>query len=286
MWVLAAVMPARIYPSISLAAVGSLDKDQRLEVYLATAELQASTRTALLQIGGVLTVISAAILAWNQFAAAQRKQREDNHLAVFGQAVDALSGSTVGVRVAGLHQLAILAEQSPEHRAACARAFAETVRAGAPWPPTESRPKAERFTSVEALRRQPLPPEVTAAFEFLSTLSSAYPGSVGRAAIGAADLRGSVLPRVVVQELDLAGCQLRHSDLTKASFIRCNLAGADFRDAVIRGARFVECGLAHADFGGAQYDTETAVVGGSYDRNTRWHVEGFTPAGAELLPDA
>jgi len=140
--------------------------------------------------------------------------------------------------------------------------------------------------NLDALRSARLPPEVTAAFEFLSTLSRTDPDAVAQAAIGSVDLRGSVLTHVVVKKLDLAGCQFKHCDLTGASFIECILVGADFRDTAIHGARFEACRLAGTNFKNSRYDTATSIVGGSYNRETTWHVEGFKPAGAELLPEA
>ena len=245
---------------------------------------QAGPRSALVLFFGGLLVVAGFGLAWRQVRDGQVIDR-------YRHAVEHLGSEQAEVRLGGLRELELIAQDSVRSRLLVDATLGDFLRDRSPWTDQPAEEPA-------GARPTPLEQDVRAALAILTR-----PGA--EVDLSHVDLRG-----VELGKQELAGAVIRRSNLAGARLLGarldgCALDATDLRDADLRGASLREASLrgaclegtdlraadlTDADLRGADmraHNLDKAVLTGArVNRGTLWPPD-FTPArvSASLFSD-
>ncbi len=302
-WLSFSLLPTLLYPAVPGAEMDleTMEDAVRAELEIARLGYQAETRTAATQLLIGVTGLSAALLAWQQFLRTREREQEESslgrrqgNLTLLGKAMDMIASQSSAVRIGGLFSLASLAQQSEEHRKACAEALTAFIKEGCPLP--AERPErmeqventaAERARKVKLARRadadqgehEPFPPpsvggpdaDVITAVTLLLSLTAQYEDT------GPAKLTGVDMCLINLEGASLKGADLSGSLLTGARLVRVNAAGANFTGADLRSTELIDVdftgtAIQDTDWGGSMWH-KVKVDGTDHVRWT-WPEDG------------
>jgi uncharacterized protein YjbI with pentapeptide repeats len=264
LWLCIAVLPQRLYPSLSDADVAGLSPADRAARREARDKLQNDARTTLLQalaavlvltgvgVGAAVTLRQVRISREQLEHARQQAQRSDERLreqiAVaqegqiterFTRAVDQLGQpdpDRLDVRLGGIYALERIAHDSPTHRLAVFEVLTAFIRSHAPWPARQHHTDAP-IDEVPSLQTRA--PDIQAALTIIGRRPTEKDDP--RLSLNQTDLREANL-----DEANLREVRLDEANLSDAGLTRANLKGAWLTKANLTGAWFEKANLTRA----------------------------------------
>ena len=281
LWLCVAVLPQRLYPSLSNADLAGLSPADQAARREGRDKPQNDARTTLLQALAALLVLSGAGIGATVTLRQVRTSREQLELAReeakrnderlreqiaiaqegqiterFTRAVDQLGqpgSDRLDVRLGGLYALERIGHDSPTHRLAVLEILTAFIRSYAPWPPRLPGQYNADAPINQVPELQIRTPDIQAALTIIGRRSTQKDDphlDLNQTDLRKAYLGGANLSGVRLRKANLTRAVLERADLTEAMLGAANLTGAMLSGADLTGAV-----LDGADLTGAQLRT-------------------------------
>jgi uncharacterized protein YjbI with pentapeptide repeats len=301
LWLCVAVLPQRLYPSLSNADLAGLSPADQAARREGRDKPQNDARTTLLQALAALLVLSGAGIGATVTLRQVRTSREQLELAReeakrnderlreqiaiaqegqiterFTRAVDQLGqpgSDRLDVRLGGLYALERIGHDSPTHRLAVLEILTAFIRSYAPWPPRLPGQYHADAPINQVPELQIRTPDIQAALTIIGRRSTQKDDphldlnqtDLRKANLGGANLSGVRLRKANLTEAWLGGADLIEARLEGANLTRAGLTKANLTEAWLNGADLTEAGLGGANLIRAEFNganlTGTQLVG-------------------------